>query len=74
MLKERFRHLNVSFPTFQNHLGILPLMLLLERSKNRNSFWYFRKSGNSSKLQEDNHKNENLGMVELIFDIETLTL
>ena len=33
MLKERFRHLNVSFPTFQNHLGILPLMLLLERLK-----------------------------------------
>ena len=74
MLKERFRRLNVSFPTFQNHLGILPLMLLLERSKNRNSFWYFRKSGNSSKLQEDNHKNENLGTVELIFDIETHTL
>ena len=37
-------------------------------------FGILEKSGNSSKLQEDNHKNENLGRVELIFDIETLTL
>ena len=49
-------------------------MLLLERSKLCNSFWAFRKLGNSVKLQEDINKEENLGRVELIFAFETNTL
>jgi hypothetical protein len=32
-LKDRFNVVNVSFPTFQNHLGTLPSILLLERSR-----------------------------------------
>ena len=61
---------NDSFPTFQNHLGILPSILLLERSKLNNTSWVFKKSGNSCKLQEERSNCINCGRVEFIFPFE----
>ena len=71
-LKGYRKDLGIPLSPFQ--LGMLPSMLLLERSKCCNSFCASRKAGNSDKLQEDNNRDENFGRVELIFVFETNTL
>ena len=71
-LKGYRKDLGIPMSPFQ--LGMLPSMLLLERSKVCNLFWASRKVGNSGKLQEDNLKDKNLGRVALIFAFETNTL
>ena len=71
-LKGYRKDLGIPMSPFQ--LGMLPSMLLLERSKCCNSFCASRKAGNLDRLHEDNHKYENLGRVELMFAFETNTL
>jgi hypothetical protein len=74
LLKDKFRYINVSFPTFKNHLGILPSMLLLERSKHCNSFWVLRKFGNSCKLQEERYRFWSLVKLAIDFGIGPINL
>ena len=72
-LKERFKDCNVSFPTFQNHLGTLPSICYwkgLNIVIHIEILGKFPKIGNSSKLQERNLKFLNFGRVELIFPFE----
>ena len=68
------KDLGIPMSLIQHSKSMLPSMSLLERSKFCNSFWASRKVGNLDKLNEDNHKDENLGSVELTFAFKTNTL
>ena len=57
-LYERFKEYKESFPTSYNHIGILPLIFLLERSKTSKFSMDFLKSGKRLMLQDDKFKSQ----------------